>query len=155
MVVPLPDRPVGEARPAPADRVRQARRRASRHGPSALLALLVPALAFPLGLFLLRDDPRFAWLGDVRAYPWELWAVAVCGTVATVGGACDWLLHRSGRTTVGRGEHRAHLAALAGGGVPLFVLMAGASLSPAPARFLIPVLVVLIYTVVLISYDEF
>ena len=135
--------------------VQQARRRLSRHGASALGALLVPAVLFPLGLFLLRDDPRFAWLGDVRAYPWELWAVAACGAAATLGGVLDWRFHRSGDTVVGRREHRAHLLALAGGGVPLFALMAAASVSPRPARFLVPVLVVLIYTVVMICYDEF
>ena len=58
--------------------VRQARRRLSRHGASALEALLLPAVLFPIGLFLLRDDARFAWLGDVRVYPWELWMIAVC-----------------------------------------------------------------------------
>jgi hypothetical protein len=135
--------------------VRQTRRRLSRHGVSALVAMLVPAVLFPLGLLLLRDDPRFAWLGDVRAYPWELWAVAACGTAATLGGVLDWRFHRGGETVVGRREHRAHLLALAGGGVPLFALMAAASLSLRPARFLVPVLVVLIYTVVVICYDEF
>ncbi|HZY88459.1 MAG TPA: hypothetical protein VFE78_26715 [Gemmataceae bacterium] len=135
--------------------VGQTRRRLSRHGTSALVAMLVPAVLFPLGLFLLRGDARFAWLGDIRAYPWELWAVAACGTAATLGGALDWRFHRSGETVVGRREHRAHLLALAGGGVPLFALMAVASINSRPARFLVPVLVVLIYTVVVICYDEF
>jgi Flp pilus assembly pilin Flp len=135
--------------------VRQARRARSRHGGMTLVALFVPAVAFPLGLVLLQGDPRFAWLRDLRAYPWELWAVAVCGTAATVGGVLDWSFHRSGDTVVGRREHRAHLLALAAGGVPLFALMAAASLSPRPLRFLLPVLVVLIATVVMICYDEF
>jgi hypothetical protein len=136
-------------------RVRQARRRRSRHGPAALLAMLVPAVLFPLGLFLLRHDPRFAWVREVRAYPAEFWVIALCGTVATLGGAADWLFHRSGETTVGCREHQAHLLALAGGGLPLFALMALASVSPGPAVFLIPVFVVVIFVVVLISYDEF
>ncbi len=135
--------------------VRQSRRRLSRHGASALLAMLVPAVLCPLGLFLLRDHARFVWLRDIRAYPWELWAIAVCGTAATLGGVLDWCFHRSGETVVGRREHRAHLMALAGGGVPLFVLMAAASIGPRPARFLVPVFVVLIYTVVMICYDEY
>ena len=135
--------------------VQQARRRLSRHGASALGAMLVPAVLFPLGLFLLRDDARFAWLGDVQAYPWELWAIAGCGTAATLGGVLDWRFHRGGETVVGRREHRAHLLALAGGGMPLFALMAAASIGPRPARYLVPVLVVLIYTVVMICYDEF
>jgi len=135
--------------------VQQARRRHSRHGPAALLAMLVPALLFPVGLIVLRDDARFAWLGRPADYPWELWGIAVCGTVATLGGLGDWLFHRSGATVVSAREHRAHLAALVGGGIPLFVLMAMASLSPRPVRWLLPVLVVLIATVVLICYDEF
>lgn len=135
--------------------VPHARRCLSRHGALALGAMFVPAVLFPLGLFLVRNDARFAWLGDIRGYPWELWAIAACGTAATLGGVLDWRFHRSGETVVGRREHRAHLLALAGGGVPLFVLMAAASISPRPARFLVPVLVVLIYTVVMICYDEF
>ena len=117
--------------------------------------MLVPAVLFPTGLLLLRADARFTWLGDVSAYPLEFWVIAVCGTVASGGGLLDWLQHRSGETTVGRREHRAHVLALASGGLPLFVLLAFASLSSQPLRFLLPVLVLLIYTVVLISYDEF
>jgi hypothetical protein len=140
---------------AAADGVKQARRDLSRHGPWALLAMLAPAVLLPLGLVLLRDHPRFAWLHDVRAYPWQLWAVAVCGCAATAGGTLDWLFHRGGRTVVGRREHRAHLLALAAGGLPLFGLMALASVSPWPQHLLVPVLAALITTVVLVCYDEF
>jgi hypothetical protein len=135
--------------------VQQIRRRLSCHGGSGLWAMLAPAVLCPLGLFLLREHARFAWLRDVRAYPWELWAIAVCGTAATLGGVLDWRFHRGGETVVGRREHRAHLLALAAGGLPLFALMATASISPRPVRFLVPVLVVLIYTVVMVCYDEF
>lgn len=54
-----------------ADRVVEARRRLSRHGAIALLAMLAPGVLFPLGLYALRDEPRFAWLRDLSAYPWE------------------------------------------------------------------------------------
>jgi hypothetical protein len=117
--------------------------------------MLAPAALFPLGLVCLRHDARFAWLAEPARYPWQLWALAACGTVATLAGAADWRVHRSGATTVGRREHRAHVAALAGGGVPLFTLMALASVSARPEAYLVPVFVVLIYTVVLIAYDEF
>jgi hypothetical protein len=117
--------------------------------------MLAPATLFPLGLALVRDDPRFAWLRRPADYPWEFRAVAVCGTVATLAGFADWRIHRSGSTVVGVREHRAHVAALGFGGVPLFGLLAAASLSPRPLAFLLPVLVVLIVTVVLICYDEF
>ena len=55
--------------PGPSAEIQQARRRLSRHGPLALGAMLVPAVLFPLGLFVLRDDPRFTWLGAGRNYP--------------------------------------------------------------------------------------
>src|SRR5438309_1566710 len=90
--------------PVPRHDARQSRRRLSRHGVGALGAMLVPAVLFPTGLFLLRADARFTWLGDVRAYPLEFWVIAVCGTIATGGGLLDWLYHRSGETTVGRRE---------------------------------------------------
>src|SRR5205807_9551711 len=92
--------------------------------PLTLLALFLPAGLFVLGLFLVRRHPRFTWLADVAEYPWELWMLAVAGLVATVGGVLDWAYHRSGRTTVGGAEHRSELLALAGGGLPLFLLMA-------------------------------
>jgi hypothetical protein len=58
-------------------------------------------------------------------------------------------------TVVGVREHHAHVAALGLGGLPLFCLMAAASLSARPLAFLMPVLAVLVVTVVLICYDEF
>jgi len=135
--------------------IRLTRRRLSAHGPAALLALLVPALAFPLGLVLLRNDARFDWLAGPQDYPWQFWVVAVCGSLATIAGVIDWRIHRSGSTVVGRREHRAHVAALAGGGIPLFLLMAVASIVARPAQLLVPVLIALIATVIFICYDEF
>ena len=135
--------------------VRESRRRRSRHGPAALLALLVPAVLFPLGLILLRQVERFRWLDRPSDYPWEFWVVAVCGTVATFAGVADWRIHRSGTTVVGGREHRAHVVALGGGGVPLFLLMAVASLSTRPLELLLPILVVLVFTAGMICYDEF
>jgi hypothetical protein len=132
-----------------------ARRHVSRHGATALLAMLVPGVLFPLGLWLRRHDPRLAWLFSPGQYPWELWAIALFGTTATVGGLLDWLFHRSGETSVGRPEHNSHVAALAGGGVPLFVLMAAASVIARPQVLLLPIIFVVGYTVVLICYDEF
>jgi hypothetical protein len=75
--------------------------------------------------------------------------------VATAAGAADWRFHRSGKTAIGRPEHRSELLALAGGGLPLFALMAAASVLPRPHVLLIPVLVVVLFTVVMICYDEF
>jgi len=123
--------------------------------PLTLIALFVPAGLFVLGLLLLRGHPGFAWLGDFRDYPWEFWALALCGGVATLAGVADWRYHRSGRTTVGAAEHRSELLALGVGGVPLFGLMAAASVIERPAVLLLPILVVVLLTAVLICYDEF
>lgn len=137
------------------DRVQWERQRRSRHGPWALTAMLVPALAFPLGLIAVANSSGYEWLSRWSDAPWELWVVAVFGSIATIAGAADWFIHRSGSTVVGVKEHRAHVAALGFGGVPLFLLMAAASLSGRPQSFLIPIVAVLIFTVVLICYDEF
>jgi hypothetical protein len=120
-----------------------------------LTALFVPGVLFVAGLFLVRDHPRFHWLGDVRSYPWEFWAVALFGGVATLAGIADWRYHRSGRTTVGAAEHRSELLALVGGGVPLFALMAAASIIDRPGILLLPILGVVLATAVMICYDEF
>ena len=137
------------------DRVRPARQKLSQHGSAGLIALLIPAIGFPAGIWLLADEERFRWIGNPAAFPWQFWVVAVFGTVATAAGIIDYRIHRSGATVVGRSEHQAHVAALAGGGLPLFALLAAASLISSPGFFLIPVLIALIATVVLICYDEF
>jgi hypothetical protein len=120
-----------------------------------LLALFLPGILFGLGLLWLWEDPRFAWLGVPAAFPWELWVIALAGGTATVGGLLDWAYHRSGRAAIGRAEHRSELAALAMGGLPLFVLMGLASVIQRPAVLLLPILVVVLFTAVMICYDEF
>ena len=97
-----------------------ARRRVSRRGPAALLAMLTPAVLFPVLLFAVKGQPRFAWLDDPAAYPWELWLLAVCGSAATGGGVLDWAFHRSGETAVGHAAHRR--VAGSGGGERLLVV---------------------------------
>ena len=126
-----------------------------RRYPLTLIALFVPAGVFVLELFLVRHHPRFAWLASLSDYPWEFWAIAVCGTIGTGAGLADWSYHRSGKTTIGAPEHHSELLALAGGGVPLFVLMSAASVIARPEWLLIPVIVVVLFITVLICYDEF
>jgi hypothetical protein len=123
--------------------------------PANLFALFVPGLLFVVGLFLLRDHERFSWVRDLAEYPWEFWVIALCGSIATVAGSADWAYHRSGKAAIGRKEHHSELMALACGGVPLFVLMAAASVIDRPMVLLIPVIVVLLFTVVMICFDEF
>jgi hypothetical protein len=120
----------------------------------SLALLFAPGIAFVAALLLLKDvHPRFAWVGDLAAYPWQFWAIAGCGVVATLGGAGDWLFHKV-YVTVGPHEHHSHVLALGAGGV-VFLLMAMASLADAPLPWLLPVVVALLVTVTLICYDEF
>ncbi len=129
----------------------------ANHGtiPWTLAALLIPALLFPLGLWCVRDHPKFHWLCDVESFPWEFWIIAASGLAATMAGVADWRWHRSGHTAIGAPEHHDELLALLGGGVPLFLLMIWASLAAEPQFLLIPILMVALFTVVLICHDEF
>jgi hypothetical protein len=132
----------------------KSRSRRSRY-PLSLFALFVPGGLFVLELFLVRHQPRFTWLASLPDYPWEFWVVALFGCAATAAGVADWLYHRSGQTTIGAPEHHSELVALAGGGLPLFVLMSIASILRQPAWLLVPVIVVLLFTTAMICYDEF
>jgi hypothetical protein len=124
-----------------------------RHAPSLVLSL-VPGGVFAGGLAALAGTARFAWVARLESWPWQLWAIALLGTAATSAGVLDWAYHRQAGITVGKHERRAELLALALGGVPLFLLMAGATLSSAPLDFLVPVLAVLVATTVMVAYDE-
>lgn len=133
-----------------------ARRRAIsplQHLPS-LVASLVPGLAFTAGLFTLSSQPDFSWIGHASRWPQQLWVIGCFGSLATLAGIADWIVHRREGIKVGPNERKAELAALSCGGVPIFVLMCAASLSPSPAAYLVPILVFLVVTVVLITYDE-
>ncbi len=130
--------------------------RRKKAGMMSLLALLVPSLCFPFGLFWLASKPEFIWLCRLSEWPWELWAISLAGSAALMGGLGDWIFHRwVAQCVVGKAERRCELLALAGGGVPLFAMMSRASVSANPQVWLLPVLVVLIYTTALICYDEF
>jgi hypothetical protein len=120
-----------------------------------LLASLAPGVLFGLALVALSRQPRFGWLTVPARHPWELWVIALAGTVATAAGIADWCYHRTAGVKVGPNERKAELLALAGGGLPLFFLMCAASVAPWPHVFLLPVLIVLMGTLVLICYDEF
>jgi hypothetical protein len=121
---------------------------------ASLALLFAPGVGFITALWLLKDtDARFAWFNQPASYPWQFWAIALCGTIATLGGAGDWLFHKI-YVTVGPHEHHSHLLALGAGGA-VFALMAAASVLEQPASLLIPIVVALLVTTVLICYDEF
>ncbi|ABF87050.1 hypothetical protein MXAN_5233 [Myxococcus xanthus DK 1622] len=120
-----------------------------------LLASLAPGVLFVMALLVVSQQTRFSWLAEPLHYPWEFWVVGLAGTTATAAGVADWRYHRVARLRVGPREHQAEFLALAGGGLPLFLLMCAASVAHRPQMYLLPVLVVLIGTVALICYDEF
>jgi hypothetical protein len=123
----------------------------------SLSALFLPGILFGAGLYWLAvTDPRFGWLRGLSTWPWELWAIAACGIVATVGGMLDWGYHRwVAKCKIGRRERNCELLALLMGGGPLFACMTAASLAADPRPWLLPALVALLVTVTLICYDEF
>lgn len=121
---------------------------------ASLGLLFAPGVAFIAALLLLKDiHPRFTWVGDLSSFPWHFWGIALCGVIATLGGAGDWLFHKV-YVTVGPHEHHSHILALGAGGV-VFLLMALASVADHPQQWLLPVIIALLVTVTLICYDEF
>lgn len=123
---------------------------------ASLVALLIPGTLFGLGLALLRQRPEFSWINQAHNFPWQLWVIAFSGGIATLAGLGDWAFHRwVAKCVIGKKERDCELLALAGGGVPMFVLMSLASISRQPLNYLLPVLVVLLFTATLICYDEF
>lgn len=121
----------------------------------SLFFLLLPGVGFTAGLMVLSGKPGFRWLQNPMQYPWELWVLVLGGLAAALGGFLDWKFHRLQGVLVGPREKQYELIALGAGGTPLFVLMSMASLSSRPHDYLLPVLGVLIFTVVMICYDEF
>jgi len=121
-----------------------------------LVASLTPGIIFTFGLLFLRTNRNFLWLNSPSKYPWQLWSMAISGILATSAGVGDWFYHQyKGGCIVCPLERKYETLALLGGGVPLFFFMCTASLSSKPTAFLIPVLVLVLFTTVLICYDEF
>lgn len=123
---------------------------------ASLIALLLPGLGFAMLLLLAPQTDRFSFLQSFRTLPWELWVIAIAGTIATLGGLADWAFHRwVAKCKIGRKERRCELIALACGGLPLFLVLAAASVSNEPKKFLLAVIIIALGTTALICYDEF
>jgi hypothetical protein len=123
-----------------------------------LVALFAPGVAFALGLLWLAGNggASWRWLTAVDQWPWELWAIALAGTIGTLAGCADWAWHRwVAKCAIGAAERRCELLAMAAGGGPLFVVMAAASLSARPLVWLVPAVVIVVATTAMICYDEF
>lgn len=122
---------------------------------ASLIALLVPAFGMAVALGIAHSHPGFEWLFKGH-WPWQLWVLTLSGTAATLAGIGDWLYHRlMAKCAISRKERQCELLALAGGGIPVFLMMLMASVSRQPLEWLLPVIVGVIFTSVLICYDEF
>jgi hypothetical protein len=124
----------------------------------SLVALFAPGLGFAvaLGWLALRGGEPWQWLRLPAAWPWELWLIAVAGTLGTVAGFADWAWHRwVAKCAIGAAERRCELLAMAAGGGPLFVVMTIASVSARPLAWMLPAVVIVVATTAMICYDEF
>jgi hypothetical protein len=120
-----------------------------------LLSFAIPGAGFIAALFYVRGRPEFLFLEDVRAWPIALWLIAIGGSIASLAGVADFFWHVRGLREVSRKEERGEVVALALGGAPLFCLMAVASVAAKPTPYLLPVLIVTMFTVACVCHDEF
>jgi hypothetical protein len=122
----------------------------------SLYLLFVPAILFVILVVIFRNHPQLAYEKQFPYVPWQFLALAFFGSIATIGGVLDWRFHRNPlEMKISKKERDAEAAALGLGGVPMFLLMWWAMMSHEPRVFLIPIILVLLYTVVAICYDEF
>ncbi|HYC78451.1 MAG TPA: hypothetical protein VEI02_12560 [Planctomycetota bacterium] len=122
---------------------------------AGLFAFAIPGAGFIAGIFAVRGRPEFAFLEDAGRWPFELWAIAVGGSVASIAGLADFVWHVRGFRDVSRKEERGEVVALALGGAPLFVMMAAASLAADPRPYLLPAVATTMFTVACVCHDEF
>ena len=122
----------------------------------SLILLFLPAVLFAGLLWTYRDHPKLGVQDALPFAPWQFILLGISGLIATVGGVLDWRYHRDPlRLKLSKKERDAEAAALGLGGLPMFVVMWLATLSERPTTYLIPIVLILIYTVVAICYDEF
>ncbi len=122
----------------------------------SLVLLFIPALLFGALLFIFMNHSKLQITNRLPYLPWQFFAMAVFGTIATIGGIQDWKFYRDPlKLKILKKERDAEAKALGLGGLPMFILMWFAMISNTPENFLVPIIVVLIYTVAAICYDEF
>lgn len=122
----------------------------------SLILLFLPALLFAGLFWAYREHPGLGIQEKFPFVPWQFILLGFFGLIATAGGVLDWRYHRNPlQLKLSKKERNAEAAALGLGGLPMFTAMWMATLSEDPTRFLIPIVLILIYTVALICYDEF
>lgn len=118
--------------------------------------LFAPAFLFVCFLFLFFKNVDLFITHNFPYLPWQFIVIAITGTFATTGGVLDWRFHRKTlQLKISKKERLAEAFALGFGGLPMFFLMWFAMNSTQPNVFLIPIIIVLIFTVSIICYDEF
>jgi hypothetical protein len=122
----------------------------------SLILLFAPAVLFVFLLFYFKNESNLHISSAFPYLPFPFLLMALFGGIATLGGVLDWRFHRNPlNLKIPKKEREAEAAALGLGGLPMFILMWCAMMSAKPSNFLIPILLVLIYTVTAICYDEF
>ncbi|MCW7469268.1 hypothetical protein [Leptospira kanakyensis] len=118
--------------------------------------LFAPAGLFLSFLILFIDHSKLSISENFPYFAWQFHVIIVTGIVATIGGFLDWRFHRKTlNMKISRKERIVEAIALGLGGLPMFFLMWFAMVSTKPFEFLIPIILVLIFTVSAICYDEF
>jgi heme/copper-type cytochrome/quinol oxidase subunit 2 len=122
----------------------------------SLFLLFIPGLFFGVLLFVFKDHPNLELQYKFPFLPWQFFLIGIAGIIATIGGVLDWKFHRNPlNMKIPAKERNAEALALGTGGIPMFILMWLAMISNNSTNYLIPIILILIYTVVAISYDEF
>lgn len=114
--------------------------------------LFVPCAVFCIGVFFSGNPDLYHKI----FFSVESVIILILGTAGTAAGVLDWNYHRKILgMKISRKERNAEAAALGLGGIPLSFLLAGAMHSTEPKNWLLPIISVLVFTAVLVSYDEF
>jgi hypothetical protein len=122
----------------------------------SLILVFAPASLLAVFLCINSNHPNLHIKNVFPYLPWQFILSAFFGFIALLGGMLDWKFHRKElNRKVSKKERLFELIALGFGGLPLFILLLLANISNYPNQFLVPILLVLIFTVALICYDEF